>query len=234
MDHDDLPIALITGASRGIGLAIARDLDRTHRVIAGARSDRALDELRLDVPEVVPFTADLGDGDAVASAVASLGIDRLDVLVHSAGIADERPFAEFSRDDWRRSFETNVFGPADLTARLLPALRAARGTVVFVNSGSGLFSSPNESVYSGTKFALRTMADCLREEERDAGVRVVSVHPGSTATDMGRSSRNDPDGDGPDGSYLEPETVAAAVRLAVDAPASAQFETISVRPAVRN
>lgn len=227
------PVALVTGASRGIGLAIARDLARTHTVIAGARSRHALDELAQEVPDLVPFVCDVGDAESVAAAVDAVAADRIDVLVHSAGIADERPFDTFTRDDWRRSFEVNVFGVADLTARLLPALRAARGTVVFLNSGSGTFSYPDGAVYSGTKFALRTMADCLREEEREHGVRIVSVHPGFVDTDMARTLRRTAGREGPDESYVQPETIAAGVRVAVDAPHAAQFETITIRPTVR-
>ncbi|MET3449898.1 SDR family oxidoreductase [Curtobacterium sp. 1544] len=227
------PVALVTGASRGIGLAIARDLARTHTVIAGARSAVALTVLLDEWPEVVPFVCDVGDADSVAAAVRDLGVDRLDVVVHSAGIADERAFDTFTRDDWRRSFEVNVFGVADLTARLLPALRVARGTIVFLNSGSGMFSYPDGAVYSGTKFALRTMADCLREEERERGVRVVSLHPGFVDTDMARTIRQASGREGPDESYVRPETIASAVRVAVDAPHEAQFETISVRATLR-
>ncbi|WP_144763111.1 SDR family oxidoreductase [Curtobacterium sp. 9128] len=233
MSGSGRPVALVTGASRGIGLAIARDLARTHTVVAGARSTAALAGLVDEVPDVVPFVCDVGDGDSVATAVAALDADRLDVVVHSAGIADERPFDTFTRDDWRRSFEVNVFGVADLTARLLPALRRARGTVVFLNSGSGTFSYPDGAVYSGTKFALRTMADCLREEERTNGVRVVSVHPGFVDTDMARTIRREAGREGPDESYVQPETIAAGVRVAVDAPHEAQFETIAIRPTLR-
>lgn len=229
----DRPVALVTGASRGIGLAIARDLARTHRLIAGARSLEALADLRAAVPDCGPFVCDVGDAASVAAAVETLAPDRVDVLVHSAGIADERPFGTFTRDDWRRSFEVNVFGVADLTARLLPALRAARGTVVFLNSGSGTFSYPDGAVYSGTKFALRTMADCLREEERSTGVRIVSVHPGFVDTDMARTIRRESGREGPDESYVRPETIAAGVRVAVDAPHEAQFETITIRPTLR-
>jgi len=227
------PVALVTGASRGIGLAIARDLARTHTVIVGARSAGALAALVDELPDVVPFVCDVGDADSLAAAVTTLGVDRLDVLVHSAGIADERRFDTFTRDDWRRSFEVNVFGVADLTARLLPALRAAHGTVVFLNSGSGMFSYPDGAVYSGTKFALRTMADCLREEERSHGVRVVSVHPGFVDTDMARTIRRESGREGSDESYVQPSTIAAGVRVAVDAPHEAQFETISIRPTLR-
>lgn len=229
----DRPVALVTGASRGIGLAIARDLARTHRLIAGARSAEALAELRAAVPDCEPLVCDVGDAASVAAAVEALAPDRVDVLVHSAGIADERPFDTFTRDDWRRSFEVNVFGVADLTARLLPALRVARGTVVFLNSGSGTFSYPDGAVYSGTKFALRTMADCLREEERSTGVRIVSVHPGFVDTDMARTIRRDSGREGPDESYVRPETIAAGVRVAVDAPHEAQFETVTIRPTLR-
>lgn len=229
----DRPVALVTGASRGIGLAIARDLARTHRLLAGARTAAALEDLRAEVPDLEPFVCDVGDGASVAAAVDALAPSRIDVLVHSAGIADERPFGTFTRDDWRRSFEVNVFGVADLTARLLPAVRSARGTVVFLNSGSGTFSYPDGAVYSGTKFALRTMADCLREEERATGVRVVSVHPGFVDTDMARTIRRESGREGPDESYVRPETIAAGVRVAVDAPHEAQFETVTIRPTVR-
>lgn len=80
---------------------------------------------------------------------------------------------------------------ADLTARLLEPRRAAQGIVVMIDSGSGHVSYPNGAVYTGTKFALRTMADCLREEERENGVRVTSVHPGFVATDMGHRIREE-------------------------------------------
>jgi NADP-dependent 3-hydroxy acid dehydrogenase YdfG len=96
-----------------------------------------------------------------------------------------------------------------------------------------MFSYPDGAVYSGTKFALRTMADCLREEERESGVRVVSIHPGFVDTDMARTIRQRAGREGPDESYARAETIAAGVRVAVDAPPEAQFETISIRPTVR-
>jgi NADP-dependent 3-hydroxy acid dehydrogenase YdfG len=186
-----------------------------------------------DGADVRPFVTNLADTEALAAAVAEAGITRLDVLVNSAGVADERPFDSFTRQDWRDSFEVNVFAVADLTARLLPALRAAHGIVVMINSGSGTFSYPLGAVYTGTKFALRTMADCLREEERDRGVRVTSVHPGFVSTDMGHRLRQEHGTEGDEYTYVTPETVASAVRQAVSAPETAQLESIVVRPARR-
>ncbi|WP_022881427.1 SDR family oxidoreductase [Gryllotalpicola ginsengisoli] len=220
-------VALVTGASRGIGKAIALELSSTHTIIAGARTAEALAPLRSQLPDLVPFVCDLGSEAQTAAAVAELGLTELDVLVNSAGVADERPFDTFTREDWRKQFEVNVFAVADLTARLLPALRAARGTIVMLNSGSGLFSYAGGSVYTGTKFALRTMADCLREEERTNGVRVTSVHPGYVDTDMGRGVI---ERKGPGQTFVQPRTIASAVRLAVDAPPEAQVEMLSIRP----
>ena len=230
------PTAVITGASRGIGKAVLMDLALTHRILAGASTSESLSwihepgALPQDA-EVVPFIADLSDEASVAAAVDKAGLTHLDVLVNSAGIADERPFDSFTRQDWRASFEVNVFAVADLTARLLPALRAARGIVVMINSGSGMFSYAGGAVYTGTKFALRTMADCLREEERDRGVRVTSVHPGFVATDMGHRLRREAGTDGDEYTYVTPETVAASVRHAISAPETSQVESITVRPA---
>lgn len=220
------PTAVVTGASRGIGLAIAEDLARTHDVVLVGRSADGLRAVADRLAGASVLVLDVADEHAVDSAVLP---DRLDVLVHAAGISEHGTVEEVSRSDWRQVFETNVFGVAHLTARALPALRAASGTVVLVNSGAGLFSTPGNSVYSASKFALRTFGDCLREEERENGVRVVSIHPGIVDTDMGRAVLERREGGRPE-RMVSPETIAVAVRTAVDAPHEAQFETVSIRP----
>ena len=137
-----------------------------------------------------------------------------------------------SRALWREVFETNVFAVADLTRLLLPALEATRGIVVAINSGAGFFSSPGGRVYAGSKFALRALTDALREEMRGK-VRVCSIHPGRTDTDMQRELQAAMGNEHYDGArYVAPESVAAAVRLAVDTPDNATIEQLSIRPSV--
>ncbi len=220
--------ALITGASRGIGAAIARDLGRDHRVLVGATTQQGAQRVVDTLTDAAPFVVDLTDPEAVAQAVA--GIDRLDVLVHSAGIAPWATVAEASVGQWRQAFELNVFAVAELTRKLLPALRAARGTVVAINSGSGHHSGSHNAIYSGTKFALRAFTDALRAEETGR-LRVTSVHPGRVDTDMQRQLQADMGNADYEGSlYVRPESIAAAVRLAVDATGDAAVPEISVRP----
>ncbi len=220
------PTALVTGATRGIGRAVAEDLARTHDVVLVGRDVEELDAVASSLEDSSVLALDVADADAIDTAALP---DRLDVLVHAAGVAVNGTVGEVTRDDWRSVFEVNVFGVAHLTARLLPTLRDGGGTVVLVNSGAGLFSTPGNAVYSGSKFALRTFGDCLREEEREHGVRVVSVHPGIVDTAMGRQVLERGAG-GHLERMIQPDTIAAAVRVAVDAPPEAQFETISVRP----
>lgn len=216
----DIPVALVTGGSRGIGAAIVTDLSRTHRVISWSSRD-----------------ADLADPAAIGSAVAALRdpltggpLNRLDVLVHSAGVSWHDNVEKTTWETWQRMFAVNVFGVAELTRLLLPALRAAHGTVVAINSGSGHRSAPGMSQYAGTKFALRAFTDALREEERGT-VRVTSVHPGRVDTEMQIALQKDLGNTDYDGArYVRPESVAAAVRLAVDATEEAIVEEISVRP----
>ncbi|AGP31230.1 short chain dehydrogenase [Corynebacterium terpenotabidum Y-11] len=206
-------MALVTGGSRGIGAAVVADLERTHRVISWSSED-----------------ADLGDPASIAAAVAELDLDRLDVLVHSAGLSWETPVDAASWEDWERMFRVNVFGVADLTRLLLPALRAAGGAVITVNSGSGHRSAPGMSQYAGSKFALRAFTDALREEERGK-IRVTSVHPGRVDTEMQVALQTARGNTAYDGArYVRPESVAAAVRLAVDATEEAMVEEVSVRP----
>ena len=224
------PVALVTGATRGIGRAIAFELSSTHRILVGGRDATRVGELVAELDDAAPFACDLTDEDAVAAACA--GIGRLDVLVHSAGIGRSNDIGTASRALWREVFETNVFAVADLTRLLLPALETTRGIVVAINSGAGFFSSPGGGVYAGSKFALRALTDALREEMRGK-VRVCSIHPGRTDTDMQRELQAAMGNEHYDGArYVAPESVAAAVRLAIDTPDNATIEQLSIRPSV--
>jgi NADP-dependent 3-hydroxy acid dehydrogenase YdfG len=219
----DRPVALVTGASRGIGRAIAVDLGRTHHVLVGGRTAEAVAPVVAALPSAEPFVGDL------AESVPALP-DRIDVLVHSAGVEDGGPVADTDRATWERVFAINLFAVADLTRAALPALRAASGIVVVINSGAGLASAPGSAVYAGSKFALRAFADALREEERGAGVRVTAIHPGRTDSDMQREKVAREGFEYEEQYVLDPASVAAVVRTAVDLPSGGTVESLSVRP----
>jgi NADP-dependent 3-hydroxy acid dehydrogenase YdfG len=221
-------VALVTGASKGIGAATARVLAESHDVLLGGRDEAALTELAAQLPGTRPWPVDLTDPAALTGAVD--GIERLDVLVHSAGTITIAPLGETSVDVWRRTLDLNVVAVAELTRLLLPLLRAARGRVVLVNSGQGLAAREHWGAYAASKFALRAYADVLRAEESAHGVRVTSVFPGRTATGMQRGVRAAEGGEFEPDSYLRPETVAGAIRFAVDAPADAQVPELVLRP----
>ncbi|OIH95189.1 SDR family oxidoreductase [Curtobacterium sp. MCBA15_001] len=221
------PVALVTGATRGIGRAIAADLGRTHHVLVGGRSTDAVAAVVASLPDASPFVGDLGAGDLPPLP------DRLDVLVHSAGVEQGTRVADTPRSTWEAVFATNVFAVADLTRAALPALRAARGLVVTINSGSGFVSGPGGGIYGASKFALRAFTDALREEERSNGVRVSSVHPGRTDSDMQRQLTDKLGEDYDTAYYLDPQDVADAVRTVVDLPERGTIETLSIRPTRR-
>lgn len=176
------PVALVTGASRGIGTAVARALAPSHRVLLGGRDRAALESLAKQLPDAASWPVDLTDFAAVSDTVTE--VERLDVLVHSAGIAALGTIERASAEDWRSSFEVNVATVAELTRLLLPALRAAKGHVILINSGSGYTARAGWGPYAASKFALRAFGDALRAEEEANGLRVTSVHPGRTATSM--------------------------------------------------
>ena len=219
-----LPTALVTGATGGIGRAIALDLGRTHHVLVGGRNRDAVAELVAELPNAEPFVADLASGDLPALP------GRLDVLVHSAGVEAGSTIDSTDAATWQRVFEVNVFAVAALTRHALPALRATSGLVISINSGSGFASGAGGGVYSASKFALRALTDALREEERPNGVRVSSVHPGRTDTQM-QHELVAREGDEYDARfYLSPDAVASAVRMVVDLPPDGTVEMLSIRP----
>ncbi|MFI6797683.1 SDR family oxidoreductase [Streptosporangium canum] len=217
------PTALVTGASRGVGAAIAHALAPTHDLLLGGRDAEALAKVAAGLPGARPWPVEL---TAVTEADVA-GIDRLDVLVHSAGTVALGRIAETPAEVWRRTMDINVIAVAELTRLLLPALRAAHGQVVMINSGAGQRANPAWGSYAASKFALRALADALRLEE--PGLRVTTVYPGRVDTDMQRGVRAQENGSYEPEKYLVPESVARAVLAAVTASPDAHVTEITVR-----
>ncbi len=219
-----MPTAFITGATGGLGTAIADALAPTHTLfLAGRPSDR-LDALASRLGATT-WPLDLQDTDAIPAVVEP--IDELDVLIHNDGAAFPGPVAESTVDEWRVTMEVNVIGPVELTLALLPALRSAGGHVVFINSGAGINASPGLASYTAIKFALRGFADSLRNDEPD--LRVTSIHPGRIATAMQEGLVAYEGGEYKPERFLSPQTVAAVVADAVNAPPDAHIHEVIVR-----
>ncbi|KAF1050804.1 MAG: putative oxidoreductase [Stenotrophomonas maltophilia] len=223
------PVVIVTGGTSGIGLAIVEDLAPDRQVIALGRNPQSLDALAR-LPNVIARSIDLTDHDDLERLVEAL--PRIDAVVHSAAISDWYSVEQARPEHWREHFELNLFAPAELTRLALPKLRASRGQVVFINSGAGVRSVPGHTVYSASKFALRALADGLRADEAQHFVRVATVAPGPTDTPMNRKSRE------ARGEALEieryrfsdPRSVAAGVRLVLDASEESQITEVAVRP----
>lgn len=224
MTEHDRPVALITGATRGIGRAIAGRLASTHRLLIGGRSPQAVQKVMGALPHAQPWVCDLADEGA--TVLAAEQVDRLDVLIHSAGILP--PADSALRESWRSVMELNVIAVAHLTDLLLPSLRQAQGLVVLINSGSGLNARSDLTGYAASKFALTAYADGLREAERGR-VRVASIHPGRVDTDMQRQLQSQLGHPYEPSDHMPVEAVASAVQMAVNCPPSAVVETLSIR-----
>jgi NADP-dependent 3-hydroxy acid dehydrogenase YdfG len=220
-----MPTAMITGASRGLGSAIAAALAPTHTLFLAGRPSETLDTVA-ETFGATTWPIDLCDVEAIPAAVEP--IVELDVLIHNAGVAYPGRVAESSIDEWRDTMQVNVIGAVALTLALLPALRSARGHVVFINSGSGINASPGLASYSASKFALRGFADSLRNDE--PALRVTSVHPGRIATVMQEGLVAYEGREYDPSQFLAPETVAKVVADAINAPRDAHIHEVNVRP----
>ncbi|MEX1175341.1 MAG: SDR family oxidoreductase [Mycobacterium sp.] len=217
--------ALITGASGGIGAAIAEALAPTHTLLLAGRPSPRLDAVA-DRFGSTTWPLDLGSPVSIDTAAEVLS--ELDVLVHNAGVAYPGRVAESIPEQWRASFEVNVTGAVALTLALLPALRAVRGQVVFVNSGAGLTVSPGLAAYSASKFALRAFADSLRADE--PLLRVTSIHPGRVDSDMQRDLIAYEGREYDAAEFLSPLTVAGIVAQVVATPPDAHTHQVVIRP----
>jgi NAD(P)-dependent dehydrogenase (short-subunit alcohol dehydrogenase family) len=223
MTRTSQPTALITGASKGLGRALARALaERGWRLVIDARNSSALSSAAADLPTAVAIrgdVADLGHRAALLAAVERLG--RLDLLVNNASTLGPSPLPaldDYPLDALRGVYETNVLAPLALVQLLLPALRASGGTVLNVSSDAAVEAYPGWGGYGSAKAALDRLSAVLGAEE--PGIRVYAVDPGDMRTEMHQAAFPGEDiGDRP-----EPDTVVPALLRLLDArPASGRY-----------
>lgn len=217
------PVAVVTGASRGIGRAVALRLAAEYDIVALARSDDALESLAQDIERAGgscrPRVVDLTNRGAVTSALS--GIDA-HVLVNNAGVGVLKPFLELTRDEWTDMVAVNFNALFDVTGTLLPSMIARKcGHVIVIGSIAGRSAFPGGSCYAATKHAAIAFAECLMLEVRDSGVKVSVVNPGSVATHF--SQRSDPTW------MLSPDDVAEAVYRVVDTPPDVLIHRLEIR-----
>jgi NAD(P)-dependent dehydrogenase (short-subunit alcohol dehydrogenase family) len=177
---------LITGASTGIGRAAALRLDAAGwRVFAGVRREEDADSLRQAGSErISPLILDVTDPAQIAAAaeVAGAESDGLAGLVNNAGVAIPGPLETIPIDEFRRQIEVNLIAQVAVTQAMLPAVRRARGRIVFISSIGGRMAFPFTGAYHAAKFGIEAVGDVFRQELRSWGIRVAIVEPGSIDT----------------------------------------------------
>jgi NADP-dependent 3-hydroxy acid dehydrogenase YdfG len=233
-------VAVITGASSGIGRAIAEGLGAQGVTLCllGRQSEAlkaVVDRVSAMTPVVFSFRADLVQDGDIQELTTRLerGFGSVDILVHSAGVFALDPMDRASVADFDWQYQTNVRAPYVLTKALLPMLRQHHGQVVFINSSAGLTARATVGQYAATKHALKAIADSLREEVNADGLRVLSVFVGRTATPM-QAAIHELEGKAyhPD-RLLQPTDVAAVVINALSLPRTAEVTDIHIRPFIK-
>lgn len=231
--------AVVTGAGGGIGRVIARSLaDLGGRLCLVSRSgeglDKAAEELAGPVESCPTDLTCEDDLDTLVNTIRRSFGEHLDVLVHCAGIYHRASMEQADIEDLDRQLETNVAAPYRLTKLLLPMLKAAQGQVVFINSTQGLRAQATLGQYAATQHALKAIADSLRDEVNEHGVRVLTLHAGRTATRRqesifraeGRPYRPE--------LLVQPQDIADMIASCLTLPRTAEVTNLTMRPMVKS
>jgi NADP-dependent 3-hydroxy acid dehydrogenase YdfG len=234
-------VAVVTGASSGIGQAIAVALSRQGvQVCAVGRNPVTLAETvaaARQFSRVTSFQIDLTVQEELQPLLQYLEGEagRLDILIHSAGVIHQGPMERAHIEDFDVQYVTNVRVPYLLTQRLLPLLTSACGQIVFINSSVGLTAKrPEVGQYGATKHALKAIADSVREEVNAKGIRVLSVYLGRTATPMQEALYQQEGRVYHPEALLQPEDVASVVVHALMLPSTAEVTDIAIRPMIKS
>jgi NAD(P)-dependent dehydrogenase (short-subunit alcohol dehydrogenase family) len=223
-------IAVVTGASRGIGLAIARALADAGCQVALAARFRDARQIREVQRKLIAFAqcCDVRDERSVSAffAAVKLRFGHVDVLVNNAGVGGpSRKVAELSPDDWREVIETNLTGMFLTTRAALPLMK--RGASIVNNlSVSAKSAFPGMSAYNASKHGAAGLTNTLREELRQQGIRVIGLYPGATDTAIWKQFWPA----APRRRMMSPETIARAVVFALSLPPEATVEELVIAP----
>lgn len=220
-------VAVVTGASRGLGAAFARVLaEEGFAVALGARDVAGIERLaaELSVPTLA-YPLDVGDSGSVrAFRDAVLGrFGRVDALVNNAGVGIFRRLEEISAEDFERTFRVNVQGAWAVAMAFLPQLKEARGQVFMISSDISTRTFPTGGAYTASKFALRALTRTLQQENPE--LRVLELRPGAVDTSFAGSTPGAPGKEW----FLRPETVAQTIRFALRLPPEARLEEVVIR-----
>lgn len=223
-------VAVVTGASSGIGKAIALALGNRGATLC--LLGRHIDALQFTAPRVTKFTVDLGNEPQIHEVATKLQKDLggVDILIHSAGLffpdrTDTKSPADFDLQE-----RVNVRAPCLLTQEFLAALQARHGQIVFINSSVARKSPAAVDRYTATKIALKAFADDLRDKVNPSGVRVLSVYPGRTATPMQAAIHRLEGKDYRPERLLQTDDIASVVINALCLPRTAEVTEIDIRP----
>ena len=228
-------VAVITGASAGLGLAFARKLvSRGSHVVGLARRQSRLEQVRSKLGE--RFTAlpcDVTDEEQVQRAFADIAhqFGRVDALVNNAGLGRFGSLETLSSDNWSLQIDTNLTGVFFCTRAVIPMMRQQNaasgfgGHIVNIASIAGIIGSANISAYNTTKFGLRGMSEALMKELRSDGIKVSSVCPGSVRTDFGRHA-----GSSGAANPMEADDIADTVVHILEAPDNYLISEVVMRP----
>lgn len=227
-------VALVTGASRGIGLATARALAAAGaRVAMLARSAAVLAERAAEMGDrAMAVPCDVTDARAVERALAAVrqGLGEPAILVNNAGIFEPRPLEALTPDEFARTVQVNLVAPFVVLHALLPAMRArGAGHIVTIGSVADRIALPGNGAYAASKYGVRALHEVLRTELRGTGVRATLVSPGPTDTPIW----NAVDGESgvkrtfpPRSAMMPPEGVASAVLYALVQPAEVNVDEL--------
>lgn len=189
-------VALITGASSGIGREIAKVfLKKKYSLVLSGRNENGFEYVK-DNPDVDVVLGDITKNET-RKKLQDLVISkhkRLDVMVNNAGITYIQPFEENTEEQLNTIFSTNLKAPMLLTHELYETMKAQKsGTIVFINSAAGKQGYPNHTMYSTMKFGLTGFSQSLRQEVKKYGIRVLSIHPGGVNTALYNNLKDKPD-----------------------------------------
>jgi NADP-dependent 3-hydroxy acid dehydrogenase YdfG len=225
-------VALITGASRGIGYAIARRLGQMGARVSicgrdRAKLDQAASRLRSEGIDTLAVQADIARGDQISALVQKTlqELGPIDILVNNAGTGVFGPFHEFGEADWNTVLDTNLKSVFLICRAVAPEMiRRQAGQIINISSLAGKNTFANGAIYCASKWGLMGLTGSMAEDLRGYGIRVSAICPGSVATEFpGRGGKTP-------SKILQPEDVAHAVAALVTQSAGSFISEVHIRP----